>query len=233
MNDHNLDDLILHDIPPIQNGKGKSLLTIIALFLIVLIVAILLIKTLFSSPDADDIVVEDSASYRSSDLELQAPKKEIVKPKAPVTKKTSVKKPSVKKPAVAKVKEHIKEKTVSINEAAKKAVAPVVKKPAAKVTPEAKKPELKKPAVVKPTTQNKAATTNEKFFIQVGSFTKDPSDRFLSVIKNSGFNYSIADNSLSGTKKLLIGPYEDRASVNAALVKVRDRISKSAFVVKN
>jgi DedD protein len=70
------------------------------------------------------------------------------------------------------------------------------------------------------------------YFIQVGSFTQTPSSRFLSVIKNSGFNYKITPASSTGTKKLLIGPYASRAEVDTALVRVRDRINKSAFVVK-
>jgi len=70
------------------------------------------------------------------------------------------------------------------------------------------------------------------YFIQVGSFTQTPRARFLSVIKNSGFSYKITPASSTGTKKLLIGPYASRAEVDTALVRVRDRINKSAFVVK-
>jgi len=66
----------------------------------------------------------------------------------------------------------------------------------------------------------------------VGSFTQTPSSHFLSIIKNSGFNYHITPATSAGTKKLLIGPYETRADVDTALVRVRDRINKRAFVVK-
>ena len=78
----------------------------------------------------------------------------------------------------------------------------------------------------------KETATINGYFIQVGSFTQTPSARFLSVIKNSGFNYKITPASSTGTKKLLIGPYASRAEVDTALVRVRDRINKSAFVVK-
>ncbi len=70
-----------------------------------------------------------------------------------------------------------------------------------------------------------------KYYVQVGSFKTQPSSRFVSVIRNNGFRYTIK-RAGDGTKKLLIGPYNDRASVNRALVQVRDRINKSAFVVK-
>jgi cell division septation protein DedD len=42
----------------------------------------------------------------------------------------------------------------------------------------------------------------------------------------------ITTPSSKGIKKLLIGPYQDRAAVDSALVRVRDTINKSAFVVK-
>ena len=78
----------------------------------------------------------------------------------------------------------------------------------------------------------KETAAGNGYFIQVGSFTQTPSARFLSVIKNSGFNYKITPTSSTGTKKLLIGPYASRAEVDTALVRVKDRINKSAFVVK-
>jgi len=76
------------------------------------------------------------------------------------------------------------------------------------------------------------STSGKKYYVQVGSFKNQPSSRFISVIRNNGFNYRILRSPKDGTKKLLIGPYEDRATVNRALVQVKDRINKSAFVVK-
>ena len=76
------------------------------------------------------------------------------------------------------------------------------------------------------------SASSQTYYIQVGSFTKTPSTQFLSVIKKSGFNYKITPKAANGTKKLLIGPYKNRASANSALSKVKDRINKNAFVVK-
>lgn len=85
---------------------------------------------------------------------------------------------------------------------------------------------IKKPVMADPET-----VSSMRYYIQVGSFKEQPSTRFLSVIKNNGFNYTITNPATDGTKKLLIGPYNDRASVNRSLVMVRDRINKSAFIV--
>ncbi len=110
---------------------------------------------------------------------------------------------------VVQIKEPIKPKKVK---------TAVVKTPKPVVTPVATTPVPK-------------SVSTTKYYVQVGSFRTNPSSRFISVIKNNGFQYTIKRAS-DGTRKLLIGPYKDRASVNQALVNVKDRINKSAFVVK-
>jgi len=148
------------------------------------------------------------------------------------------------KPTVdTEIKKHIKEA----------AAAEVPEKKGTIVQKEAKKENLKKeivketvplpeknmekaskhPAVksVKHESNTKPAA-GQIYYIQVGSFQKTPSTRFLGIIKNSGFNYKITSPTVNGTKKLLIGPYRDRASADTALAQVKDRINKSAFVIK-
>jgi len=111
----------------------------------------------------------------------------------------------------------------------KKVKAPVVKTPKP-VVQTVKKP-VKKPVAAKPVPKPKTVST-KRYYVQVGSFKTQPSARFISVIRNNGFKYKITKRTADGTKKLLIGPYKDRTSVNRALSQVRDRINKSAFVVK-
>ena len=274
MNDHSLDDLIIHDIPPMQNAKSNSFLTIIALLIVVLIVGIFLMQALFGTSDTEDIAIDESASYRSSDLKLQTPEENKTKPEAPVTKKpevikeetispsatntqkakkpeantaTPTKVPEDKKPAAAKpvVEKPVAKEPVAEKPAEKKPIVEKeVQKSAEAKKPVVEKPVAKKPVVEKPVAKKEvqksaeakkpaSATANaEQYFVQVGSFTKDPSERFLSVIKNSGFQYKITNGSKNGIKKLLIGPYNGRSAVDEALVRVRDRISKSAFVTQ-
>jgi DedD protein len=88
-----------------------------------------------------------------------------------------------------------------------------------------------KAAKVKPAVKPKPVSS-QVYYIQVGSFTKTPSTQFLNIIKKSGFNYQITPKAANGTKKLLIGPYKNRASADTALARVKDRINKNAFVVK-
>jgi len=138
---------------------------------------------------------------------------------------------TLKEPTVV-IKEEKTEKVVKEAVQIKEPVKPkkvktaVVKTPKPVVTP-VKKP-VKKPVTSKPAPK---AVSTTRYYVQVGSFRTQPSSRFVSVIRNNGFRYTIKRSS-DGTKKLLIGPYNDRTSVNRALVQVRDRINKSAFVVK-
>jgi len=252
MNDHNLDDLIIDNIEP-KNSKTKSFLTIIALLIVVLIVAIILTKIILKNPNADRLALEeDNTELISPELTLQnvsetpttkvepkaavpapKPQETLVKPpvKAPVKTVAPVVKPVIepKKPEV--VAKPTVEITKEFSQAPKvetpKVETSKVEKAPAKLIEKAKERPAPRPVNIP-----KPIAATQTYYIQVGSFSKTPSSRFLSVITNSGFTYKITPPSATGTKKLLIGPYKDRESANNALVRVKDRINKSAFVIK-
>lgn len=152
-------------------------------------------------------VIKESVTLQKPDVVIKEEKiEEIVKETV-----------TIKEPNVV-IKE---EKTEEIVKETVQVTAPVKPKPVVKP--------VKKPVAAKPVP--KPVSTN-RYYVQVGSFKTQPSSRFISVIKNNGFTYTITNRTADGTKKLLIGPYKDRTSVNRALVQVKDRINKSAFVVK-
>jgi DedD protein len=253
MNDHNLDDLIIDTIAP-KNGKSKSFLTIIALLLVVLIVAIILTKTLLKAPQNNDLTFEENLTTMiAPELQLEEPTK--VKEPIKVVEnlsisknlpKTTIKKPEIKKPEItyevtpSNVNDSIKKPTTEVAVVSKPTAKPEVTKIATKkstVTKNSnKKPVQKKFIAKKHVTKKpvrKANTSSaKKYYVQVGSFKEKPSARFLSVIKSSGFKYHITNVDARGYRKLLIGPYKTRASVDKARDMVRDRIHKSAFVVQ-
>lgn len=256
MNDHNLDDLIIDSIEP-NHSKTKSFLTIVALLIVFLIVGIILAKIYTNeSSNATLTLEENNSDMIAPELKLQAPAKvtkaskelslsTIIEQeiKAPEVKiREAVPKPKPATPVVVEKTLEIKKETVQITEEftqkpqVPKMTTPEVTKPVAKevhVPKPTVKPIAPKPAqtVAKPKEVPKTAS-DTNYYIQVGSFTQTPSSRFLSVIKNSGFSYTITKASSKGIKKLLIGPYPSRASVDSALIQVRDRINKKAFVVK-
>ncbi len=165
--------------------------------------------------------VDTEAQNRAKEKERQQKEYDDARKARLEKEKAEIKKVEPKQEAPKKVET---EKVV-IEETIQKSVKPVPPK----VVEKAKVKPAGRPAnvPVKP-----KSTSSQTYYIQVGSFTKTPSKQFLGVIKNSGFNYKITPKAANGTKKLLIGPYKNRASASSALVKVKDRINKNAFVVK-
>jgi len=260
MNDHNLDDLIIDNIEP-KHNKAKSFLTIIALIIVVLIVAIVFTRTILKDPKDTQIgLEEDMTDMISPELTLQSAP-EIKAPK----EETKLSSMIEKKLTTSKKTEEIKKETVEITEKAvipKKTTTitvpkPVAEKPIKEVSVEkpitektpakvietekvivphknhVRKETVKKvsPAVVTVPKNNHTATAGS-YYIQVGSFSQTPSTRFLNTIKKHGFSYKITPPTANGTKKLLIGPYPSRADADNALIRVKDRINKGAFIVK-
>ena len=107
----------------------------------------------------------------------------------------------------------------------------IVTEKTSEAVPEIKEP-VKKASTAKAVTHEPAAAAHVSYYIQVGAYKQSPSKQLIRSIKNNGFSYKLTAPSAKGTKKLLIGPYSSRNSVDNALVRVRDHINKSAFVVK-
>jgi len=239
MNDHNLDDLIIDNIDP-KNSKTKSFLTIIALAIVVLIVAIILTKIILKDPQQQAILEEDDTELISPELTLQHAQKTMTTSKTPEKHETIKKEIALGNNKISThtlrtsttKKEHVKTKkeieTKRLANDKRRREERIKNLQAEKARAIANKKRLSK----KQALDTQKLNTTKGYFIQVGSFTQTPSTRFLSVIKNSGFNYHITAASNTGTKKLLIGPYDSRNDVDTALIRVRDRINKSAFVIK-
>lgn len=277
MHDHNLDDLIIENVEP-KYRKTKSLLTIIALLIVVLIVAIIFTKTLLKTPENSDLAFEEDTTEmiapelklkepanvpepkKGSSLstvaenEIKAPDDQTNRPEAAIQKEETA--PELKLPTAApKVAEApaaesketaLSEKDTadiayweSVQEQRKAAEAAEEQKTAKAATrsvqateptqpKETPAPVRQKPAAAKPVPE---AVSTKRYYIQVGAYKKQPSKQFLAVIKNNGLNYHITAPNANNLKHLLIGPYKDQASANRALVLVRDRIMKRAFIV--
>lgn len=246
MHDHNLDDLIIGEVETKKNEKTKGILTILALVIVVLIIAIVLTKIILKEPKVDTIVHDNTTHMIDPELTLQEENDTQEKTKTVsevITHKNDIDNLDNESDDNNEVKpvKHITQTkkedihTVKIPKpiAKHKVIKPKVphetkhKKVVKKVEKVVINDEFEQ---VKKTTHTNIKTV-EKYYIQVGSFSQQPNGEFLNVIKKSGFNYTVLSLP-NGMKKLLIGPYPSRQSVDKALPKVRDRISKGAFVYK-
>lgn len=250
MNDHNLDDLII-DTHTTKHGKAKGILTIIALLIVVLIVAIILTKIILKDPNAaqtelandttevisPELTLQDSTEESKADevalsemieSEVKAPdSEEVAKETVVIDEKKS------RVPAAAPVPKAPKQETKPKQE---KVQPPVQSKPAPTAKPEPKKTAAKapvKPVVQKPVHTSKHVVPQGTYYIQVGSFSRTPvaGSRLVRAIKGNGYRYRVV-TAPNGMKKIQIGPYANRAEADRAIIRIKDRINKSAFVVK-
>lgn len=88
--------------------------------------------------------------------------------------------------------------------------------------------------IVKPVIQETKAKTISygNYYVQVGAYRSNPGARFMSVIRNNSYQYTISEPDAKGIKRILIGPYKDSASASRALREIKDRVNKRAFIVK-
>ncbi len=73
------------------------------------------------------------------------------------------------------------------------------------------------------------------YFVQIGAFSKKPSDSYINTIRNEKFKYKIYQTEIKGTlyNKVLIGPYSSRAAANQDIDAIKEKLSvTNAFIVK-
>jgi len=223
MNEHSLDDLIIGEPSP-TTKKSKSLLSIIALIVIILLIGILLSKMILgTSADGIDLSEENQTTFVSPDLiPMNSPKgQKHSNDLTPIKNEKLPKKQPIK----------VTKKPVKPQKVIKKPIKP--KAPKIKITPKPKA--VKKPVVVKkpkqtPKPKELFSKGKPTYFVQVGAFNRDPNPKFLKKIENAGLNYVIHKN--EKTRRVRVGPYGSYTEAKAALSDVNSSIGIAGFVVK-
>ena len=102
-----------------------------------------------------------------------------------------------------------------------------------------KKVETKKSSIkdlVETPSENTVSTNmSSGYFIQIGAFTKKPTDNYVSTIRNAKLKYKIYQDNVNGVtyNKVLIGPYSSKAVASENVEEVKQKLNvTSAFVVK-
>ena len=84
------------------------------------------------------------------------------------------------------------------------------------------------------TAQNFSSGANG-YFVQIGAFSKRPSESYLNSITKEGFKYKVIQEEVKGTmyNKLLIGPYSSSSTAASSVSSIKEKLNvTSAFVVK-
>ncbi|MDD2895400.1 MAG: SPOR domain-containing protein [Aliarcobacter sp.] len=85
------------------------------------------------------------------------------------------------------------------------------------------------------TNDTSSSSVSSGYFIQIGAFTKKPSDSYVNSIRNAKLKYKIYQDEVKGTtyNKVLIGPYNSKAAASENIEDVKQKLNvTSAFVVK-
>jgi len=232
MNDHNLDDLIIGEPNP-GGGKSKSLLSLIALALIILIVGVLLAKLIFSEPEeisdkgSTELTGLVKPESRSEEHPKAKPAEKIPDELKPITRETIPEsgdlKPIAPKPAP-------KAASARPKPAEKKSVKT---KPASTNKPKPKSKAKPKPAeLFEKKTRNKPSAETEKkaYYIQLGSFKRMPDQKFLDKIKAGGYEPIIVKT--GEMIKVRIGTYGSYGDAKAKLPEIKKQLGIDGFVVR-
>lgn len=88
---------------------------------------------------------------------------------------------------------------------------------------------------VKNLVKNIESSTPKGYFVQVGAFTKTPSQNYINNIKKANLKYKVYPVEVNGIlyNKVLIGPYSSRAIAKQDIENIKNKLNlSSAFVLK-
>ncbi|WP_122893287.1 SPOR domain-containing protein [Arcobacter peruensis] len=233
-----------------ETNKKKYLilgLILVILFLLTIIVIRLLTDTskedTFTSNKTDPIETKTTTEDSNIEENFQKIMNERIK-KDNVEKEVSseekinaINKEEIPEEVKTKTSDEILDETIKKIEAQiapeKKVIAkkPVVKK-VIKQKPVVKK-ETKKS--VKELVNNISSSAPKGYFVQIGAFSKKPSNSYISKIKNANLKYKVHQVEVKGKiyNKVLIGPYSSRASANDNIENIKSKLNlSSAYILK-
>jgi DedD protein len=253
MNDHNLEDLIIEDPEP-GKKKPKKIVTLIALIIIILISGTMLTKMIFGNGENEgeksvrgsEKVVDKELSPITSPIETKTQKRddEVPDELAPIDENQLPTPPQEKreKRAPAMMVEElkapaVKEEKLSLEDKGAKESAhkPAEKAPIHKsekrVEQKVRKVHRKSP---KPSElfkhEKSVGSVSGRYYIQIGSFSRNPNQKYLDNISKSGYRYITvkSDNLI----KVRVGPYASYEEAKAQLPIIKSKLNVAGFVVK-
>lgn len=151
--------------------------------------------------------------------------REIIQEEAPAVITNEAIEDTIKKIESKKTSEKAVEKQKVVENIERK--APVVKETVEK------KVEQKKS--IKDLVDNQVSDMSKGYFVQIGAFTKKPSDSYINTIRSEKFKYKIYQTEVKGIvyNKVLIGPYSSRAAANEEIDSIKEKLKvTNTFIVK-
>lgn len=258
-NDNELDNIMLNSSVPNTNEDNKKKYLMLGIILVVLfLLTIIIIRLLTDDSTKEDQFTSNNAN--SSEIQKlsentnieenfqkiinERVKKDSVTPTATESDTVEQRLESIKQ--TVQNNESPEEPQASItNEALDETIKRIEEKKAIEQEIEEKKEVVKivEPKVektvekksVKELMENQSNDISKGYFVQVGAFTRKPSDSYINSIRNAKLKYKIYQVEIKGTlyNKVLIGPYSSRAAANEEIDDIKKKLNiSSAYVLK-
>jgi len=252
LNDQELGNIMLETSNSNEENKKKYLVlgvVLIVLFLLTIIIIRLLTDTSkedeFTSSKADPIETKTS---QEDNIEENFQKIMNDRVKKLNTEKQEEENKSSEE-IINKIEETPKKEEITnddldetikkIEEKKKETIKPIVKKVEKKpeVKKVVKKPVVKKEAKksVKELVSNISSGSPKGYFVQIGAFSKKPSQKYINNIRNANLKYKIYQVEVKGRlyNKVLIGPYSSRGSAKSNIESIKSKLNlSSAYILK-
>jgi DedD protein len=228
MNDHHLDDLIIGDPEP-ATANSKTVLSIVALAIVVVVVGAVVYSLLFGSSDSS---APEAPAATAQERPLDPALTPLEPAETPAAQSTrSAASQSQTTPTAP---EHTPEPAPKI-EPPKPTPAPrsePTPEPAPKPAP-AVQPSAPVSSATATTAPGKELIKNADrpiYYIQVGAFRRDPSPKFMRQLKEAGFTFITKTS--NGIRRVRVGPYDSYDEAKAALPEVKQKIGVDGLIVK-
>lgn len=238
--DNELGDILLQNSAKSDSKENKKKYIILGVALVLLFVITIVIIRLITSDGANDVKFQEQSTLEQdkalNDEKIQQEYQQILNDKLKKVNENSV--VEIPKETQEELKQlQEQEEALPIQEEQQPNPLNIVKEeepiaePIKKEEPVITKPAVKKePTSVKPSTST-AATKG--VYIQIGAFSKTPSDKYLSEITSKGYTFKLHKMTVQGKElvKVLVGPYSNRAQAQENLSNIRTTLGASGAYI--
>ena len=217
--DQELGNIMLDNTSSTEDAKKKYMILGLGLVILFLSVIIVFILSDDSTEKNDSFTSSKTVTNQKTSKEDVIIEKSFQKIMNERIQQDSQEQTTKEEPTIIEEKTIVEEKIKEIETQTKEKAEPV-------------KIEKKPVAVSKP---KPIATKSKGYFVQVGSFTKYPSKKYLDNVKNAGLSYIVHKAEVKGKlyNKVLVGPYTSRNKAKADITNIKKKLKlSSAYVLK-
>ncbi|MFA7569961.1 MAG: SPOR domain-containing protein [Sulfurimonadaceae bacterium] len=236
--DNELGDILLQNSAKNDSKENKKKYIILGVALVLLFVITIVIIRLITSDGANDVKFQEQSTLEQdkalNDEKIQQEYQQILNDKLKkVNENSVVEVPKETQEDLKQLQEQ--EEALPAQEEQQPNPLNIVKEepvvePVKTETPMAK-PVIKKEPV--PVKTSPSTATTKGVYIQIGAFSKTPSDKYLSEITSKGYNFKLHKMNVQGKEliKVLVGPYSSRTQAQENLNSVRTTLGASGAYI--